>query len=60
MVIYLWPEGHWAYEWDKVAIAALSRLYGPARTIDLDRNTEYNLSKEELESCLEAINEADY
>lgn len=60
MVIYLWPEGHWAYEWDKVAITALSRLYGPGRSIDLDKNTKYTLSEEEIKACLEAINEAGY
>lgn len=56
--IYLWPEGKWAYEWDTVAIAALSRLYGDCRVVDLDRNTEYTLTPEEINSCIEAISES--
>jgi len=55
--IYLWPEGHWAYEWDKVAVRALSRLYGEPKIVDLDRNTQYNLTPEEINSCLEALSE---
>lgn len=55
MLVYLWPEGHWAYAWDKVAINALSRLYGEAKVVDLDRNTEYTLTPEEINSCIEAL-----
>lgn len=59
LVVYLFPEGHWAWEWDRVALSALSRLYGEGRRVDLDQNTKYSLSHEEIISCIEAIDEAE-
>lgn len=59
MIVYVWDDGSWCYGWDSVAVAALSRLNGEPKVVDLDNHLKMDLSTVEIFACLEAVNEAE-
>lgn len=54
MVIYVWEDGYWVYEWD---VHLRDRKPSHAKRIDLDKWYDYDLNEKEVLACLEAIGE---
>lgn len=52
MVIHIWPDGTWKYDWEVSALTAAG-----SRAVNLDRWYEYNLNEQEVLACLEALEE---
>lgn len=57
MVIYVWPDGYWLYEWAVEDNASLTRLATPHKKIDLDKHLDYDLTVDEINACIEALDE---
>lgn len=54
MVIYIWEDGYWIYEW---SVLSEGRYISDAKRIDLDKWYDYDLNEKEVLACLEAIGE---
>ncbi|MNY61837.1 hypothetical protein D3C86_1985680 [compost metagenome] len=52
MVIYIWPNGDWCYEWGNS-----QHDLKVAKKVDLDKWYDYDLTEKEVLACLEAIGE---
>lgn len=57
MVIYVWPDGYWLYEWAVEDNASLTRLATPHKKIDLDNHLDHDLTVDEINACIEALDE---
>lgn len=57
MVIFVWPDGVWAYDWE-VDYYGHKRLVKKHKQVDLDRWYEYTLSDTERDACLRAVEAA--
>lgn len=51
MVIYIFPNGEWKYEWDCLVRPV------DAKAVNLDTWWDYNLTELEVLACLEALEE---
>lgn len=55
MIIYVWPNGEWCYEWDW---CLEDEDWATSRMINLDRLYEYkDLTKEEIKACEDALSD---
>lgn len=56
MVIYVWPNGNWCYEWEMKGFT-MEHLTIPTggRWIDLDKLLTYSLTREEQLAINEAL-----
>lgn len=58
MIIYVWPNGNWIYDWEThgFTMEHKSTLTG-GRYIDLDKLLTYQLTQEEENAIREALGE---
>lgn len=56
MVIYVWPNGHWIYEWEMHGFTMSHQtVVVGGRFLDLDKLLTYSLSPEEQNAVNEAL-----
>lgn len=56
MVIYYWPSGNWVYAWE--AVRDRVDLTG-SKALNIDDAHRMNLTTQEVNICIEAVNEAE-
>ena len=54
MVIYIYPNGSWQFSWERSF-----PLPSGTKIVDIDRWDEYDLTDEELNLCIEAVEYAE-
>ena len=58
MVIYVWPNGNWIYEWEMHGFTISHQVvFTGGRFIEIDKLLTYSLSPEEQNAVNEALGE---